>query len=126
MSTAAVLVLALLLDAVAGEPRWLWSRVTHPAVLMGRIIGALDRRLNKAPARRTKGILATILLVAGAIALGLLIAQIGPIAEILCAAILLAQRSLVQHVQAVGDALRLSVADGRHMSQRIVSRDCRQ
>jgi adenosylcobinamide-phosphate synthase len=49
----------------------------------------------------------------------------GPVVEILVAAILLAQRSLVSHVQAVADALRLSEGDGRLMVARIVSRDCR-
>jgi len=39
------------------------------------------------------------------------------------AAILLAQRSLVDHVRAVGDALRLSLADGRRTVARIVGRD---
>ena len=125
MSTAAALAMALLLDAIAGEPRWLWSRVAHPAVLMGRGVGWLDRYLNQGDARRAKGILAIALLTTGAGALGLVISQLGPLAETLCAAILLAQRSLVQHVQGVSDALRLSVADGRLMVAQIVSRDCR-
>lgn len=118
------LVLALLLDAALGEPRWLWSRLTHPAVLMGRLVNWLDRGLNAGSARRGRGILAVALLVATAIGLGLLLGLLGPVVEILCVAILLAQRSLVQHVQAVGDALRLSVADGRVAVSRIVSRDC--
>ncbi|MDA8723042.1 cobalamin biosynthesis protein, partial [Planktomarina temperata] len=29
------LFLALVLDALLGEPKWLWSRMPHPAVLMG-------------------------------------------------------------------------------------------
>jgi adenosylcobinamide-phosphate synthase len=47
----------------------------------------------------------------------------GGLLEVLAAAILLAQRSLVDHVRAVGDALRLSLADGRRMVARIVGRD---
>lgn len=125
MSTAAILALALMLDAVAGEPAWLWSRLPHPAVLMGRGVGWLDRHLNRGDARRAMGVLAVALLASGAGALGLALGQLGPVVEILCAAILLAQRSLVQHVQDVSDALRLSLGDGRHMVARIVSRDCR-
>ena len=34
-----VLVIALLLDAAFGEPRWLWQRLPHPTVLMGWVIG---------------------------------------------------------------------------------------
>ena len=39
------------------------------------------------------------------------------------AAILLAQKSLVQHVEAVGDALRLSLSQGRRAVAMIVGRD---
>ncbi|MFT7057659.1 MAG: adenosylcobinamide-phosphate synthase, partial [Pseudorhodobacter sp.] len=31
--TAALLGLALVLDAALGEPKWLWDRWPHPAVL---------------------------------------------------------------------------------------------
>ena len=56
MSTAAVLALAMLLDAALGEPAWLWRRLPHPAVLMGRLIGSGDRRLNHGQTRRAKGV----------------------------------------------------------------------
>jgi adenosylcobinamide-phosphate synthase len=123
--SAALLIPALLLDATFGEPGWLWSRAPHPAVLMGRAVGALDRRWNTGTARKARGVAAVAALVAGAGALGLGLAALpgGPLWEVLLAAILLAQRSLADHVQAVGDALRLSLADGRMMVARIVGRD---
>jgi len=62
----------------------------------------------------------------GALALGFLLSQFGALVEILIAAILLAQRSLVEHVSAVADALRLSVHDGRMSVARIVSRNTEQ
>ena len=40
MSHAILLALAMLLDAALGEPRWLWDRLPHPAILMGRAVGA--------------------------------------------------------------------------------------
>lgn len=126
MSTAWSLVLALILDAAFGEPRWLWSRLPHPAVLMGRAVHRLDRHLNTAPAQRVKGTLALGLLAGGALGLGTVLTQLGPLVVILCAAILLAQKSLVQHVQAVADALRLSTGDARLAVAMIVSRDCRR
>ena len=58
--------------------------------------------------------------------LGALLSSLGPLAEILIAAILIAQKSLVQHVQAVADALRLSVGDGRRAVAMIVGRDTAQ
>ncbi len=123
MSTAPALLAALLLDAAMGEPAWIWSRVPHPAVGMGRAVAWLEQRLNRAPHRRLKGILATILLVAAALVIGLLLARMGGVVEVLVAAMLLAQRSLADHVGAVGDALRLSPGDARMQVARIVSRN---
>lgn len=123
--SAALLVPALLLDAAFGEPNWLWSRLPHPAVVMGRAVGWLDARLNTGENRKAKGVLALLVLVFGAGLVGAVIAALpdGGLLEVLAAAILLAQRSLVDHVRAVGDALRLSLADGRRMVARIVGRD---
>ena len=60
------LALAMVLDAALGEPPWLWSRLPHPAVLMGRAVSALDRRLNTGTARRARGMAALALLMIGA------------------------------------------------------------
>ena len=62
----------------------------------------------------------------GAMALGVLLAHLGSIVEILIAAILFAQRSLVQHLQAVADAVRLSLTEGRRAVAMIVGRDTNQ
>ncbi|MCA3437163.1 MAG: cobalamin biosynthesis protein [Rhodobacter sp.] len=123
--SAALLVPALLLDAAFGEPHWLWSRLPHPAVVMGRAVGWLDAKLNRGENRKAKGVLALLVLVCGAGLAGAAIASLpdGGLLEVLAAAILLAQRSLVDHVRAVGDALRLSLSDGRRMVARIVGRD---
>ena len=123
--SAALLVPALLLDAAFGEPNWLWSRLPHPAVVMGRAVGWLDARLNTGENRKAKGVLALLVLVFGAGLTGAVISAIpdSGLLEVLAAAILLAQRSLVDHVRAVGDALRLSLADGRRRVARIVGRD---
>lgn len=125
MSSVTLLAAALALDAVAGEPRWLWTRVPHPAVLMGRAVGALDARLNIAPGARAKGVWTILILVVGAGLIGWGIDQIGWLAELVVAAILLAQRSLVNHVAAVAHGLRQSVEEGRRAVRMIVSRDVR-
>lgn len=118
------LFLGLCLDALIGEPRWLWSRLPHPAVLMGRLIAACDARWNTGDSRRLSGALVMAALVAGAGAAGWLISSaLGAIAEVIVLAVLIAQRSLVSHVQAVGDALRLSMGDGRRAVAMIVGRD---
>ncbi|SEP84159.1 adenosylcobinamide-phosphate synthase CbiB [Thalassovita taeanensis] len=118
-----ILILAMLLDAALGEPKWLWSRVQHPAILMGQLIGWADTRFNIGPNQRRNGTLTMIALGLGAIMLGALLSAFGPLVELLVVAVLLAQRSLVDHVQAVGNALRLSLGDGRRAVAMIVGRD---
>ena len=119
------LFLALLLDAALGEPRWLWSRLPHPAVLMGRVIGWADDRFNRGAARRAKGAAACTTLCLGAGLLGAILSALpfGRPLEVIVVAVVIAQRSLVDHVRAVGDALRLSTGDGRQAVARIVGRD---
>ncbi|NKX42641.1 cobalamin biosynthesis protein, partial [Rhodobacteraceae bacterium R_SAG2] len=123
MSTAAILALAMLLDAALGEPDWLWRRLPHPAVLMGRLIGWGDRRLNHGQASRAKGVALLLALMIGAALLGWALSLFGPLIEIILAAILLAQRSLVEHLRAVADGLRQSLPAGRRAVAMIVSRD---
>ena len=117
-ANALALVLALLLDAVFGEPHWLWKRVPHPVVLIGRLIGWLDKRWNlatKSDAWRTgTGLVAlcVVLVVVGAITLGVLaLAQavhpvLALIVQVLVGTVFLAQRSLHDHVADVYRSLK--------------------
>lgn len=119
-----ILVLALILDAILGEPKWLWDRIPHPAVLMGRLVAFLDRELNEGPNRKRRGIIAVVIMVLVASAIGNTVAgMLGAPGEIIVGAILLAQRSLVAHVQDVANALRISTGDARLAVAKIVSRD---
>lgn len=116
----------MLLDAALGEPRWLWDKLTHPAILMGRLIGFLDQRFNNGSNRKAKGSAVMFALALGAVVLGALLQMaLGAIGQIVICAILLAQKSLVSHVQAVGNALRISLGDGRRAVAQIVGRDTR-
>jgi adenosylcobinamide-phosphate synthase len=123
--SAALLLPALILDAALGEPKWLWSRLPHPVVLLGRAVGFADLRLNHGAQRKLKGILAMVGLGAIATLIGWLIHLVPDygLLEVTAAAILLAQRSLVQHVQAVADAVRISLGDGKRAVAMIVGRD---
>ncbi|MDH5798997.1 MAG: cobalamin biosynthesis protein, partial [Paracoccaceae bacterium] len=69
----ALVLLAMLIDAATGEPKWLWSRLPHPAVLIGRCVGVLDRGMNQGKQRKLRGALAILILSGGAFGLGLLI-----------------------------------------------------
>ena len=117
--------LALILDALLGEPNWLWSRVPHPAVLMGRAVSFADDLLN-AKAKRD-GVVAIVALVAVAMLIGLILQLLpGAWAEVIVGAVLLAQRSLVDHVAAVANNLRISVKDGQEAVAMIVGRETAQ
>ncbi|MBT4568846.1 MAG: cobalamin biosynthesis protein [Marinovum sp.] len=121
-----VLVFALLLDAALGEPKWLWSRLPHPAVLMGRAVTLCASTLNHGRYKKIKGALTLIILIVLGACLGLILGFLGPMAEVLCTAVLLAQKSLVQHVRAVGNGARYSLREGRRAVAMIVGRDTSQ
>jgi adenosylcobinamide-phosphate synthase len=119
-----ILPLAMLLDAVLGEPRWLWSRLPHPAVLMGNAVGWIDKRCNTGDSRKLAGALSFAGLVIGFGLLGRLLQTIPTqIIDLIILAMLLAQKSLIQHLQAVGSGLRMSLPQGRRAVAMIVSRD---
>lgn len=123
--SAALLIPALILDAALGEPKLIWDRYPHPAVLMGRLVGWSDDRFNVGSNKRLKGVVVMVALGVAALVLGWLIHLLPDfgIIEILLAAILLAQRSLVQHVGAVAAGLRTSLKDGQSAVAMIVGRD---
>lgn len=123
MPPPAIVPFALVLDALIGEPDWLWRRVTHPVVWMGRLIAALDQRLNKGKSRKRQGVAALALLLFIGISAGLALETLGFIAEIVVAAILLAHRSLVDHVRDVAAALGVGLSEGRAAVSKIVGRD---
>jgi adenosylcobinamide-phosphate synthase len=130
----AALLLALLLDALVGDPAWLYRKIPHPVAAIGRLVALLDGWLND-PAmpestRRAMGMLAVALLAGGALVIGYLLHDLltvvpyGWLLEAVLTSALLAQRSLYLHVQAVADGLeRAGVASGRAAVRHIVGRD---
>ena len=119
------LIAAMILDAIFGEPEPVWRRLPHPAVLMGRLMSWLEARLNHGGLRRAKGALALAAMIGAALAAGWLIAALPlqPLPEVVAAAILIAQKSLIDHVRAVADALDIGLPEGRREVAKIVGRD---
>jgi adenosylcobinamide-phosphate synthase len=128
MSNLEILLIALLIDAIIGDPDWLWSKLPHPAALMGMGVGALDTAFNNGPQRRLKGALtfAVLVLATNMIALTILKMPQPLYAEIALTSILLAQNSLARHIKAVADGLKSSLSSGQKAVAVIVSRDTDQ
>lgn len=127
---------ALALDAAFGWPGALYRRVGHPVGLFARIIAGCEARWNRAASgfarRRALGVLTLVLLllVAGGLGLGLqhlLLSTLsgwGWIGVAILAWPALAQRSLFDHVRAVGE--RIDAGDligARSAVSMIVGRD---
>ena len=128
------LVVGLSIDALFGDMPAVFRHIPHPVVLAGRAIAFLDRKLNREirgeAARRARGIVTVTLLVGGAAMLGFAIEQLcrgrplGAVVEALLIAVLVAQRSLYDHVAAVAGALDTGgLAAGRAAVRQIVGRD---
>lgn len=132
-----VLLAALLIDAIVGEFGPLFRVLPHPVAMIGAVTGWLDRRLNRerraAATRAVRGAVVVLILAAAIAALGWGLADLsrsipyGWGLELLLVVLLLAQRSLFDHVHAVGRALkRDGLAGGRAAVARIVGRDPEQ
>jgi adenosylcobinamide-phosphate synthase len=126
--------LALLIELIFGYPDWMFRAIGHPVTWIGRLIDALEHRLNRdqdsPTTQRAKGIVALLILIAavGVVAslIWLVLSRL-PFGFIVLAAIagtLLAQRSLYGHVADVAAALeRDGLEAGRKTVARIVGRD---
>jgi adenosylcobinamide-phosphate synthase len=129
-----LLYVGLALDAMFGEMRAVFRHVPHPVVAAGRAIAFFETRLNRPPhshwARRPLGIATVVVLVGAAAGLGWVIERLcraslaGAAVEALVIGVLLAQRSLYNHVAAVSTALiHGGVISGRLAVSQIVGRD---
>ena len=123
-----ILLVAMALDWLVGEPEALWRRAPHPVVIFGRGIGFFERLWNRKKTtrgrqRRIRGAVAiTILCIAAGLA-GVFMSFGGPIVACLVLAILLAARSLDEHIRAVATALESGIGPARQAVGMIVGRD---
>jgi adenosylcobinamide-phosphate synthase len=126
--------IALLADALIGDPDRIYRHVPHPVALIGRLIEFLDRLWNRperSPVRRIQlGALTAFMVVGVSGAIGMAVHVLmqhwmyGWIVEGLLMSILIAQRSLYLHVRAVATAFSLNgVVGARQAVSRIVGRD---
>jgi adenosylcobinamide-phosphate synthase len=132
-----LLLAGLAIDAVFGDMPALFARVPHPVVLAGRAIAFFEKKLNRPQRsearRRDRGFITVAVLVLAAAAVGWALQRVcrgtfvGAVAEAFLIGILLAARSLHDHVAAVAQALgRGGLAAARDAVSHIVGRDPRR
>lgn len=137
-----LLTLALLIDIFLGDPDWLWRRAPHPVVVIGNLIDRFDKfrdeerfsrfakRLGVTSTDNAEmalgGILLIVLLVVS-LGIGNVLSYfgiVGWVIELIAVAILVAQKSLHDHVARVASALRKEgLSGGRFAVSMIVGRD---
>jgi adenosylcobinamide-phosphate synthase len=126
--------IALLADALIGDPDRIYRHVPHPVALIGWLIDFFDHHWNRpewSPVRRIQSGALTIFIVVSVsgtigIMLHVLLQQwvYGWIVEGLLMSVLIAQRSLYLHVRAVATALSSNGLEGaRQAVAQIVGRD---
>lgn len=128
-----VLAMALVLDAVIGDPDRIWRRIPHPVALIGKAIAAFERLANRSRfsegARRAAGTGLALLLVGLSVLLGVAFETSlsalpgGAVLVALLACVLIAQNSLAMHVGAVRDAMGIGLKEARRAVSMIVGRD---
>lgn len=127
MNVALPLLVGVLMDCVLGDPMGL----PHPVVGYGRLISFFEHRWNHGQNRKLKGMLMTVLLVAGvaAVVWGVLVMArtLSVWLEVVLSAVLvfycLAGKTLIDEVQAVFRETDISLERGRKQVARIVGRD---
>jgi adenosylcobinamide-phosphate synthase len=129
-----LLVAGLVVDALFGDTPKLFRYVPHPVVLAGRAIAFFDRKLNREDrsevSRRERGIVTVVVLVGGCALLGAAVEGVcrgslaGAAVQAVLIGVLVAQRSLYEHVAAVAAALASGgLTSGRDAVRHIVGRD---
>ncbi len=131
-----LLVIALIIETAIGDARLLFKLIPHPVVLIGRLVGWLDRKLNRDGRsqmdRAIRGALVVAFVVMVCTGIGWAVAWLtqnhdfGWIVELFGLTALLAGRSLYDRVRAVALALREGLEPARDEVSHIVGRDPRQ
>ena len=131
--TLVILLLAMVLDLLLGDPKWLYRRIPHPVVVLGRLIDALEGPLNRQDQPRGRrlilGLLCTTVVVLTAAVIGAALhaglhwVQGGWVLEAVLASSLLAFRGLYDAVRTVAKGLSENLQAGREAVGHIVGRD---
>ncbi len=128
------LFLALIIDAIIGDPDWLWRRFPHPVVWIGHVINRLDKRFNRSidsrKERGKQGLFILAVLIFFGLAVGLVLQYLMDgfflswLFEAVIVAVFLSARSLYDHVLRVAEKLeKRDLAQARNAVAHIVGRN---
>ena len=128
-----VVLAALLIDFATGDPPWLYRRVPHPVVVLGKLVELAERVLY-APSPRWRGVLGGVVTVLVVVSVAAAVAwpidrllverwAHGWVLEAAVASTLLAFRGLHDHAGAVAAGLERNLAEGRDAVRHMVGRD---
>ena len=123
----------LLADGLIGDPGWLYNRISHPVVLIGKLIGGLEKKFNREKLgnafRFVFGAVVAMVVIVSAIVVGILITLLceripfGALILVIISSSLVACRGLYSAVADVGKGLTVSLGEGRKAVSQIVGRD---
>jgi adenosylcobinamide-phosphate synthase len=131
--SALVMLMALALEAALPQS-WVWQRLPHPVAIFGSLVDHADRKLNRDTrsfrARMARGAVVAVGLTAIAFGAGVLLDSLfrsiphGWIGEAAVIIVMLAQRSLFEHVQRVERRLAAGYLNSARVAVgKIVGRD---
>ena len=129
-----IVLIALSIDAIIGDPNWLYRKIPHPIATIGGMIHQLDLFLNRPHFKNlTKKILGVLFIIIAlsvtgmigwAMQTGLKLMEFGQLLEAILVSIFLAQNSLYRHVRDVTQAFVSDGLDAARLSvSHIVGRD---
>ncbi|MEH6546860.1 MAG: adenosylcobinamide-phosphate synthase CbiB [Sneathiella sp.] len=128
-----IVLIALIVDALVGDPKRLYRIVPHPVVILGNCIARLEANFNLPEntnrcsfwlgALVTVGIVGAVTFVGYVLAIFLNQSIVTMILLAVLASSLLAWRGLSSHVKAVAECLDLNLEEGRKAVSHIVGRD---
>jgi len=127
------MVIALMIDAYVGDMSVVFSRIRHPVVWIGDLVGFLDDKLNRDNRgqmdRAFRGLIVVLFVISTCAAIGWCIAWVGQnypfgwTLELILLVALIAQRGLYDHVRQVKSGMEESLESGREAVSHIVGRD---
>lgn len=137
MTTAAIMLCALALDALVGWPPALYALIGHPVTWIGKLISRLDKALNRpewSPAtRRLMGLIASCFVILLCFLIGAVIQSalgegiLGFLISVLIVWPLIAVNSLFTHVDDIAEPLLQNrISEARAAVSLIVGRDPNQ